>query len=296
MQEIKLKDKSLFDSYLFNNKYPLSSHCFASIFIWRKLFKISWEIIDDCLCVLASNQCGCFLIVPPQGRLTTGVIKRVFKIMDGFNKNTIFSRIENVTPEALNFYKSLGLEIVAKDSEYLYSLRKLCVLSGSAFKSKRSSLNFFAKHYSHEFEPLAASMADECLGLYRAWSKERRLKFTDPVYRACLQDTLSAQEQAFEHFSQLGLSGWLVRVDGRVAGYSLGTPLNPEVFYIMFETADLKLKGISQFLFRSFCQRLEGFAFVNAGDDSGFENLKLVKQSYRPLQPLSSYIAQRRCA
>ena len=296
MQTIQLKDKPIFDSFLSRQKLPLSMYSFASIFVWRGLFDIFWSIVDNCLCVFAKNNLGCFLIVPPLGRPLPRTIDKIFALIDKHNRNKSFSRIENIPENEVGFYKKLGLDIVVKDSEYLYAVKDLIKLSGNTFKSKRSACNFFMRHYQYSCQSLESSMAKECLSLYRQWSKMRKARHQEDAYHFCLDDCLSSQEQALKNFKELNLCGWLVKVENKIVGYSLGLALSKEVFYIMFETTDLNIKGLSQFLFREFCQKLSGYRFVNCGDDSGFENLRRVKQSYRPAWLLRPFIAQRRFA
>ncbi len=296
MQEINIKDKPLFDEYFSKNSHLLSTHSFASIFIWKNALGTSWQIIDDCLCVFAKNNMGCFLIVPPQGRQSSKAIEETFEIMDRINTNKSVSRIENIDENSISFYRNLGLGLVEKDSEYLYRLAELVNLPGSRFKSKRSSYNFFIKHYQYSLERYDAAMADECLSLYRHWAAKRKAKYNDDIYHACLEDSFDAQELALKNFNQLQLVGWVVKVDKDIKGYSVGLPLRKEAFCILFETADLEVKGLSQFIFKEFCQNLNGFEFVNVGDDSGFMNLKRVKLSYKPAQLLRPFIAQRACS
>lgn len=293
MQLISLKDKEIFDKFFYLSRVRLSMYSFASIFIWNRFFNIYWQIIDGSLCIFFENELGTFLPVEPLGKLTPGIIEKVFDILDSRNKNDVAGRIENIEESRLKFYESCRLKIRPKTNEYVYDSSRLSSLAGNDFKSKRSSYNFFVKNYSFDFERLDASMENDCLGLYRSWKKERRLKFKDEVYRICLEDSFSAQEEAFKNFKRLGLSGWVVKIDGRIKGYSAGLALDTSTFYIMFETADLKVKGLSAFLFSNFCRNLSEFKFINAGDDSGLANLVRVKESYKPVQVLKSFIAQR---
>lgn len=293
MQEINIKDKPLFDEYFSKNSAGLSTHSFASVFIWKNVLGIYWQIIEDCLCVFAKNKMGCFLIVPPQGRQSSKAIEETFEIMDRINTNKSISRIENIDENSTGFYRDLRLKLIQKDDEYLYPISQLVNLSGSSFKSKRSGYNFFIKHYHYSFKRFSESMADECLSLYQSWAAKRKTKYNNDIYHACLEDSMNAQEVALKNFNQLQFVGWVVNVGKDIKGYSMGLPLNQDTFCILFETVALEVKGLSQFIFKEFCRNLNGFKFVNAGDDSGFMNLKRVKLSYKPVKLLKSFIAQR---
>lgn len=294
MQRLSLKDKNIFDDFFSLLPIRLSMYSFASIFVWNRLFDIYWKIIDGSLCIFFENELGIFLPVEPLGKPNPGVIKKVFDILEKRNISNAASRIENISEPRLKFYESCRLHLRPKACEYIYDSSRLTSLVGNDFKSKRSSYNFFVKNYPFVFKTLDASMADDCLRLYRSWQKERAAKFKDDAYRFCLEDSFSAQEQAFKNFRRLGFCGQAIEVDGAIKGYSAGVALDKSTFYIMFETADLSIKGLSTFLFRNFCRNLSEFKFINAGDDSGFENLAAVKHSYKPAQVLKSFIAERR--
>ena len=62
------------------------------------------------------------------------------------------------------------------------------------------------------------------------------------------------------------------------------------MFCVLFEIADLNINGLSQFIYREFCQELmSSYRWINAMDDSGLENLKRVKRSYHPTKIIPSY-------
>jgi hypothetical protein len=289
MRELRLKDKVVFDRFFLSSPQNLSMYSFASIFVWRKFFKIKWEIIEGSLCVFFANSLGCFMPIAPLGNINQKTISQAFKVMDSRNCDKQASRIENIPEINLKIYKDLDLKIKQRFDEYIYDVSNLTKLSGKDFKTKRSTHNYFVKNYNYSFEKLDISMKDDCLKVYQDWAHTRSLKYNDPIYQACLEDTFCVQKEAFEHLNDLGFSGWVVKVDNHIKGYSLGIELNKQIFFIMFETADLEIKGLAQFLFKSFCQNLSAFKFVNAGDDSGFLNLKTVKQSYKPAKVLKSF-------
>jgi hypothetical protein len=69
--------------------------------------------------------------------------------------------------------------------------------------------------------------------------------------------------------------------------------LNHDTFCILYEITDLSVKGLAQFIFREFSRELKGYRYLNIMDDSGLENLKQVKLSYKPVRLIPSFTAQR---
>jgi hypothetical protein len=122
---------------------------------------------------------------------------------------------------------------------------------------------------------------------------QRKSKSSDLLYLQMLEDSFLAQKEALGNYKKLDLVGRVVKIGRRIKGYTLGFKLNQDTFCILFEITDLTLKGISQFIFHKFAQELQPFAFINVMDDSGLENLRKVKISYRPVKLVPSYIVQR---
>jgi hypothetical protein len=87
--------------------------------------------------------------------------------------------------------------------------------------------------------------------------------------------------------------GGLVKIESRIAAFTLGFPLNRQTLCVLYEISDLGKKGLSQYIFRRFCYEQRGYRYVNIMDDSGLENLREVKLSYRPFRLIPSFIATR---
>jgi hypothetical protein len=201
--------------------------------------------------------------------------------------------VENVEAKEVDALKDMGYRISPKPGEYLCLRKTLAGLRGDNFKAKRACVNFFSKHYEHSYLGFLPHFKKDCLDLYRLWAQERSLANDDAVYKGMLKDGLLCLEGIFEPFAELGLKARVVRINGKIKAFTAGFEINPETFCILYEFADLSVKGSSQYIFRKFCQELEGYKYINIMDDSGFKNLKAVKESYRPFRLISAFIADR---
>lgn len=289
MKLLQLKDRLIFQRHLNLKRHNLSAFFFANIFIWKDIFKIFWKIIDGALCIFMQDSVGCFMYLPPLGKkINERIINECFSIMDRLNRDRAISRIENVEKDTLEFYKSLGLKCKFKANEYLYLKNDLISLSGNKYKSKRSARNYFIKNYNFEYKNYSAELREECLQLYKDWSGQRMAKYNDPIYQRMLEDNYNTNFLAMTHYKELGLVARIIKIEDKIKGYSFGFRLNRDIFCMLFEVVDLNIKGLSQYIFREFTRELNGFSFVNVMDDSGLENLKRVKISYRPkrLEPV----------
>lgn len=292
MKLLKLKDKPLVDKYLKLKAHTLSIFSFVSIFVWRGLYKIYYQVTNGALCIFFQDRIGIFMPLPPLGKtLNSMTVNAAFEIMNSANIDKKISRIENIEePEAKN-YQSFGLDVRDGEKEYVYARKSLADLAGDKFKSQRSGYNYFIKHYNYQFVDFLPSMKKEGLNLYKVWMQDRMKKIDEPVYQGMLKDNLSTHKIAIENYQALGLTAKAVLINGEVKAYSFGFGLNRDTFCIMAEICDPGIKGLAQFIFREFVKVLKDFSFINTMGDSGMANLRRAKLSYRPIKQIPSYIA-----
>ena len=192
----------------------------------------------------------------------------------------------------LPFFEKNGFCATLKACEYVYEADALSRLSGNRYKSKRNAYNAFVARYASAalIMPYRPTDCDACFSCYDPWHILRATQYNDEVYRAMLNDSRSAHRVAIANAEALGLIGRTVRLNGDISGYTFGYPLNADTFCILLEVADLRIKGLAQFIYREFCKELmDNYKWINAMDDSGLENLRRVKQSYHPAQLIPSY-------
>lgn len=296
LKTLSLKDRNIFERYLEYSTHALAVYSFANIYIWKKLYDISWEIIDGNLCVFFQDKIGVFLYISALGKeVSMASIKEAFCIMDGVNANREISRIENVEEKDTQFYRKFGFDCVVKSVDYVCKRTDLANLSGDKFKSKRASCNYFRKHYPQvRIFPYSPKHKDVCLGLYRVWAAQRKSKEKNPVYTGMIDDSLTCLEVMLENTNKLGVVGRLVSVGNEIKAFTFGYHLNKDTFCILYEVTDLTVKGLAQFIFCEFCRELKEYRYINIMDDSGLKNLARVKLSYHPEVLVNSYIVKRR--
>lgn len=297
LNTLALKDKRLFERFLNLSGHELSVYNFTNIYIWKKLFQIKWQLIEENLCVFFRDNTGCFLYLAPLGeKINPALIAEGFSIMDQFNRNKDVSRIENIEEKDLAFYRDAGYICRDKFRDYLCSRDDLAGLKGNKFKSQRALFNYFTRHYKYEYLPFSWRQRKDCLKLYLEWMQEREGKKTDPVYRGMLLDSRAALEALLAGCPGLNVVGRVVKIRGEIKAFTFGFRLNKDTFCILYEITDLSLKGLSQFIFRKFCLELKDYKYINIMDDSGLANLRKVKLSYRPVKLIPNYVITRKNA
>lgn len=294
LNKLTLKDQKLFNRHLAKSSRELAAFSFANIYIWRSLFDIQWALIAGSLCVFFRDKIGCFMYLPPLGKEhNPQVIKQAFGIMDSINKNKDISRIENIQEQDCQYYRALGYLAQDKYPDYLYLREPLALLKGNKFKSQRASYNYFIKHHDFDSRRLLAADKTACLSLFSLWVKERKGQNSDDIYCGMLEDNRKVIKEALANYKQLGLEGWAVKVNKQLKGFTFGYRLNNDTFCVLYEITDLAIKGLAQFIFRKFCEELKSYKYINIMDDSGLENLRKVKLSYKPARLIPAYIVIR---
>ena len=169
-----------------------------------------------------------------------------------------------------------------KFPDYIYLRKDLAELKGDKYKHKRASCNYFAKNYKFQYLAYEPKMKNDCLKLFSKWTAGRKKAFSDLYYNKLLEDSFSCHKLAMENFKELGLTGRVIKIRGKIAAYTFGFEITKDMFCVLLEVCDLKFKGIAEFIFREFAKEMIRYSYINTMDDSGLENLRISKLSYHP--------------
>lgn len=294
LNKLALKDKVIFDKYLSFARHELAAFSFSGIYIWRALFDIRWAMIEESLCVFFQDKIGCFMYLPPlSAERRPAVTKQAFAIMDKVNANRDITRVENIGQEDVDYFRAMGYLCRQKYPDYLCSRSDLESLRGNKFKSQRAAYNYFVKHYNCRVLKFTPVHKPGCLGLFDQWALARAGQNDDGLYRGMLEDSRLVIKEALAVSGKLGLEGIVVKAGGDIKGFTLGYRLNDDTFCVLYEITDLSVKGLAQFIFRRFSAELKKYTYINIMDDSGLDNLRKVKLSYKPERLIPAYIATR---
>ena len=296
LQPLTFNDKPIFDTYVHQKCTRLSHYAFAPIYVWREHFQFYWTLLSDYLCIFAKQADDYFMPILPmpseiENHIYLNVVNKAYQFMLVSNRNPHIARIENIRQEMVSFFEKNGFCANLKETEYLYETVALAELRGDRYKQQRHAYNVFvAAHPSAKLRPYRPADQAECLALYDTWRETRSQKYDDSIYNTMLDDSQSAHRIGISDADAFGLLGRVVRIDGEIKGYTFGYPLNADTFCVLFEIADLSIKGLAQFIYREFCKELtDTYRWINAMDDSGLENLKRTKCAYYPIELISSY-------
>jgi uncharacterized protein len=170
--------------------------------------------------------------------------------------------------------------------DYIYDAQELIDLPGNRFHKKKNHVNQFKKAYAHQYAPLTADMVEQAKAMQEDWC----------TWRECSSDIELAHENqaiarvlsAWENLP--GVTGGCILVESRMAAYTVGEQLTPDMMVIHFEKASADYKGIYQAINQMFLShQAAGISWVNREQDIGDEGLRKAKLSYHPVRFLKKY-------
>ncbi len=163
--------------------------------------------------------------------------------------------------------------------DYIYRTEDLITLKGKRYHKKRNHLHQFQERYNWTFAPLTAADQDACIAFSAALYNEKK----------GYDDHSSIVEQFaihtfFTHWETLGLCGGVLRVDGKLVGFSIGEPLNRDTFVTHIEKADIAYQSSYTALTQAFtAQFAKDYRYINREEDLGIAGLRQAKASYYPV-------------
>ncbi len=293
-QELKLDDQKVISDFFHQGQYQNSECTFTNLYIWRKCYKVQWEIINDFL-VIKPTLGEETWVLPPYGDYQNADFEKIIEqlaayfaeIGKPFVMKAITEQQERILQERLpgrfNLREDRDLE------DYLYSGDDLRELKGRKYHSKRNHLsNFWRNQPEALYETMTAEMIPEVIQFLEWWCKQKECR------EGRLDEGLVCERRAIEEalavFGQLPYKAAVMRINGRVEAFTIGEWVNDQTVVIHVEKANSAINGLygainKEFLLHEFPEA----KFVNREEDTGDEGLRKAKLSYYPLEMVKKW-------
>jgi hypothetical protein len=282
-KQITLSDKKDIDACFEGNTYRACDFSFANLYAWNARFKTVFSIENKTIFLRFQDLDGQQYYMMPVGKMP---LSEAFGLMmKDAEENRIPFQMKGVSNE---MWENIQREIPGKfrrlpdrnNDEYIYFSEKLIRLSGKKLQSKRNHINRFkADNPDWEYFPLTSeSELDECAAMLDRWEDVNPVN-TDLSRR---YDYI-ATKIMLENFSYLQLRGGALRVNGKIAAFTIGEPLTADTFVVHVEKAFGDMNGAYTMINQQFIEHeASGFTYINREEDMGKENLRKAKLSYHP--------------
>ena len=168
--------------------------------------------------------------------------------------------------------------------DYIYLQSDLANLSGKKYHSKRNHIASFSKKYNWSYCDINDENKEDILDCAQAWYKANSERYDK--YMEC---EFQGIKTILDNMKTLCAKGGAIYVDGKVVAFTLGSPVNDEVFDVHIEKALLEYATAYTVINNEFAKRLCEYKYINREDDMGLEGLRKAKLSYKPEIILNKY-------
>ncbi|WP_080903872.1 DUF2156 domain-containing protein [Parabacteroides sp. Marseille-P3160] len=280
---IEVKDRDIITSFTIPSEYKNCDFSFANMCSWRFFYDSEYAIVDGFLVIrFWIEDKGRIAYMFPVGN---GNLSKVIDLMEADSyANGHPLCILGVTPDSKQTLEKYlpgdFIYIPERDYfDYIYLREDLAFLKGKKFQSKRNHINKFKNRYPYEYIPLTEEIIPQCLELESKWYHANRTK----------EDVEDLQHEnrslvfALQHFKELGILGGAIAIEGQIAAFTFGSPINHNTFGVHVEKADINYDGVFSLINQEFASRIpEQYIYVNREEDLGLPGLRQAKLSYNP--------------
>lgn len=285
MQQFKkpeLSDKQWVDAIVNDTANQSCELCFGYLFMWSRIYDNLIAKKGNMLIVKNSFGNDNQYSMP----IGNGDIEEAlnFIIEDAKSENkrcrifgvtaTQTEKLESINPGMFEFVSDRNL------FDYIYSVERLATLSGKKLHSKRNHIaNFKKLNPEWIYEKIDETNIKDCIEMHKDWIA---VNVTDE-FKNDYQNEFKAVSVGFENYFELGFSGGLLRLNGKVIAYTFGEKISGDIFCTHFEKAYSSIRGVYPFINQLFAQNnLSSYKYVNREEDMGLESLRKAKLSYHP--------------
>lgn len=290
---ITLADYESLLPYFDSQPHELCSYLLSSILAWTSDdFEAKQAIVGGELIISPRIKERDYLFLP-----MASIDKYPPKKLQDLSLDTGISAVFPVPGQYLKYYGMsqvadfFEIEEMPKHADYVYLAEDLAQLKGNKYSKKRNLINQFERKYLNEGRVMIATItpADtgECLEFLEEWCISNDCDGEGRDDLACEKE---AAKYTLRYLEILGSRGLLLRIDGEINAFGIGTRLTPDMGVLNFEKAFSDIKGLYQYFDRE-CARVlfPGLRYINKENDMGEEGLRKAKKSYHPDRIVKAY-------
>lgn len=180
------------------------------------------------------------------------------------------------------------------NSDYCYDIEKMCTLAGKKLHGKRNHIHRFLENHENdwEFAPMTTADLPECLEVAADWRRQSLERAVETDLQSMAAEE-AALDLTFRHFDELGVEGGVLRIGGKVIGFTVASRITDEICDVHFEKSYGDIQGAYPMVAREFARQLHTrhpeLRYLNRENDLGLEGLRKAKRSYYPDLMIEKY-------
>lgn len=288
--DITLDDREWMEPKFREDARQNCENSFANNFMWRQVYHVKVADVENCAVIeFEAGGERCFSYPIGNGRKE----KAIQLLMQYCQQEQITLHMsplsEKDRAELITWFPGKFLLQADRDSfDYIYTVEKLTKLSGKKLHGKRNHIARFKDGDDWSYEPLTIENIPDCRQMTIEWTQMREDKWNDEM-----SQEMMVLEEAFSHFTELGLSGGVLRKAGEIVAFCVGEPLSEDTFVVHFEKAFPEMQGAYPMINQQFIEHTcQAYTYVNREEDTGDLGLRKAKLSYYPELLLKKYAAR----
>lgn len=278
-EQVTVSDIPLLKKYLALAQYEEANHNLVGFMIWLDTYPL-WKYEGDGWLVLLGIHEGQLFIYMPlckEEKFAEAILaaKRIF---DRYELPFVLScYTKEAMDRVLLLFPEDTCEAFRDAADYVYLSEKLRTFSGKKLQKKRNHLNAFYKNYEGRwmYAPLMKDDFNELIEFLGNWRKDD-------------DDYMMAYEKlgilrVLEHWEELDAKGGIIRIDGKIEAFVIGSSLSSNMCQMNVEKANEQIRGLYQAICKEFLSHeYLDTIYVNREDDMGIEELRHAKEAYHP--------------
>ena len=283
-KNIELKDVNLLKRYIFS---PARFSCETNIInllVWQKMYDNMYAIYDDMLFIKSGTGSDETFRLPFGENLEKG-----FEILRKHTGKEYPPLWVQQGERFLDFNLKYGEGydfLPERDAfDYIYLQEDLANLSGKKYHSKRNHITAFSKKYNWEYKEICEENIPDVLECMNKWYESNAERFDR--HMQCEKDGINL---ILNNMDLLSAKGGAIYIDKKVVAFTLGSPINCNIFDIHIEKALPEYATAYTVINNEFAKTLGDYKYINREDDLGLEGLRKAKLSYKPNILLKKYL------
>lgn len=290
-RRMKIEDRADMEECLSKRNLRVCESSYATYFLWDDKNKYEICIKDGFLFIRIPDEDGYLYLYPMGEGDLTEAIEELCNYCAEHNENLIMIGMpEEISKEiSESFPEQFDFKEDRNSADYLYLAERMISLKGKKLHSKRNFINRFNKEYEGRwsFDSIKAEDLTALFEYEKRWIRANRTSEGDLEAEKCVIKRL------LTNMESLKAVGGVLRLDGRIIGFSIGTRLSEDTFDVNIEKADWEIQGSYQVLNNEFAKAFcTDVTYINREDDMGLEGLRKAKLSYDPEMIIDKYRAE----
>ena len=279
-------DIPLLERFLEIAQIEESNHNLVNLFLWQTQYPVWQYHTEDYLLLLGIHKGKLFTYMPLcKAEFFEEAILKARSIFNHYEvpfelscfTRVALDKIETILPK-------LNVQIECEAADYVYEGEKMRSLSGKKLQKRRNNYNHFVSLYEghYTFSEMTKEDIPELKEFMKQWRVDRTEEYLN--YEA------EGVDNVLNLFGVLPYRGGVIRIDGEIKAFIIGSMSSKRMVQINIEKADPSIRGLYQAIEKLFLEQFyPDVQWVNREDDMGIESLRQAKQALHPAYMIDKY-------